>query len=65
MPSGLKSIEKAIDEFKKTVAGPGTASEAAHQKVLLNFLDGLKDQIRAFCFTWTGNEVYDDPPKNP
>jgi hypothetical protein len=65
MANGLKTIDKAIQEVKESLIAPAGVAEDAHRKVLLNFLDGLRGQIKAFCFTWTGDSVFDDPTSKP
>ena len=65
MANGLKTIEQSIQDAKKSLMQPANEVETAHHKALLNFLDGLSGQIKAFCFTWTGNDVFDDPIKKP
>ena len=71
MANGLHTIDQTIQDVRKSItqrpggvqtAGAG-GTEAAEDKVLLNFLDGLSGQIRAFCFTWTGAETFDKPKK--
>ena len=65
MANGLKAIDQAIADVTAQLVLPDTKEEEAYHKALLNFLDGLRGQVKAFCATWTGEQTFERPKPKP